>query len=101
MLGIYSSANPAVEARPAPVARAFDVSVFDRVVMDVGEVALKVIFVLQRMFPVPRLPDAAPPFAPACIAEFRIAPPPQLLKRRSVGHVAAHTLAPVSASGTA
>ena len=54
--------HPAVKAGPGPIAWATHVSVLDRVVMDVVEVALEVVLGFERVFPKPPLPHAASAF---------------------------------------
>lgn len=71
MFGIDSRRDPAVEGGPRPVAEAFCVPVFHRVVMDVIEVPLKIVLVFEGVFPISRLPDAAPPLTLPGVAEPR------------------------------
>lgn len=53
--------DKAMKARMGPIRHTGDVSVFDRVVMNVIAVDIEILLITDRMFPEPALPDA--PFA--------------------------------------
>lgn len=48
-----------MKTRVRPIPRAIDIAVFYRVVMDIVEVLSEILFILQRVFPIAGLPDAA------------------------------------------
>ena len=61
--GVDSLCHPAVKRGWFPITRAFDVAMFDGVVVDVVEMPFEIILVLEGMFPKSRLPDTSSAFA--------------------------------------
>ncbi len=62
---INAAPCPAVETRPRPIPRAFDVTVLHRIVMHVIEMLLEIVVIFQRVLPEFRLPDAPTALAAA------------------------------------
>ena len=67
--GVDSLRHPALKCGCFPITRAFDVAMFDRVVVDVVEVPFEIVFVLEGMFPESRLPDTASAFAATSVTD--------------------------------
>lgn len=57
--GVYPCFNPAGESRCLPVLRTKDVPMFDRIIMHVVEVTLEIVFLVNGMLPIARLPHTA------------------------------------------
>ncbi len=70
ILRINARSNPTVETRPFPVDRAPNVPMFHWIEVDVVEMAFKVVFVFDRVFPELRLPDATPPIGLSSRRDF-------------------------------
>ena len=61
---ISALCDPVVETKPLPCVRTAAQSVLHRIVMDVIHMAVEIVVVTNLMFPVARLPDAAPALSP-------------------------------------
>ena len=109
VLRIDAAINPAMKARPRPIARAFHQPVLDRVVMHVIEMAVEVVDRFQRVLPKSRLPHAATAFLPPTggdtqspekLAEDEVKPKPHMstrlpTERREVAVVVAGVVIPI------
>ena len=62
---INTRINPTMKTGPLPVLRAFNETVFHRIVVNVIEVAFKIVIFLDRVLPEPRLPNPGATLAAA------------------------------------
>ena len=61
MAFVHTQTHIPMKTRMRPLMRTTDVAVLHRVPMDVIEMCLEILFVFQRMLPIPRLPNPATP----------------------------------------
>ena len=66
MLGIDALCHASMKARSRPMSKAFDLPMFDGIIVNVIEVEFEFLLIFRRVFPIPWLPHPGSTFAARC-----------------------------------